>query len=297
MTLMNHTVKDVDAQFVSYHALLLPYAYNIVGDSLEAEDVVQETLSHYFMSSTDHVQDPLRYLTRSVINRAITARKRIEARKETYKGQWLPSPVSTEETVYNHLDRDHIANYSLMVLSEHLTPKERAVYILKESFDLAHSELAHLLNISVENSRQLYNRARKKLKHDIVRPVPDNSAVILRELTDAMLEADIEKVKQLLADDVQSVSDGGNTMRAAPNVVRGRVNVAKFLQAMFGKYFIEGSSYSLTKLNHQPAILFSRDHIIYRCIILEIEDNAVANVSIIINPEKLQSLQPHMLSR
>jgi DNA-directed RNA polymerase specialized sigma24 family protein len=77
---MKNTVKNIDSQFVTYHAVLLPYAYNIIGDSLEAEDVVQETLSHYFMSSTDHVEHPLRYLTCAVINRSITSRKRIQAR-------------------------------------------------------------------------------------------------------------------------------------------------------------------------------------------------------------------------
>jgi hypothetical protein len=121
--------------------------------------------------------------------------------------------------------------------------------------------------------------------------------VLLRELTDAMMDADVEKVKQLLAEDVQSVSDGGSKMRAAPNILRGRVNVAKFLQAMFGKYYVEGSSYSLTELNHEPAILFSRDRVVYRCIILRIENGVVANVSILINPEKLQALQSEMLSR
>ncbi|NJM26961.1 MAG: sigma-70 family RNA polymerase sigma factor, partial [Bacteroidia bacterium] len=206
----------VDSELRDYHRRLLPFAYNIVGDSQEAEDVVQEVLNHFFMADHSHVHDPVSYLTRSVINRSINARKRIQAQKQNYRGHWLPVPVATDEAVYADIDKARIVSYSLLLLLECLNPRERAVFILKESFDFAHDEIAALLDITPENARQLYKRAKLKLEPDKVNVVASRAdqTTLLRELTEAMIAADVNRIKQLLADDVLSVSDGGNGHRA-----------------------------------------------------------------------------------
>lgn len=282
--------KNIDSQFNKFHRQLMPYAYNIIGDSSEAEDVVQEILNNYFMTSSDHVQNPVNYLTRAVINRAITAKKKLNTRRAHYYGQWLPGPIQTEDVIYQQVDKNRILSYSLMVLLERLSPKERAVFILKESFDFQHDEIAKLLDITVENSRQLFKRAHQKLERNIKRSVTatTDARQTLQELTTAILQADVEKVKTLLAEDVHSFSDGGSKHRSAPNIIHGRHNVTKFLQANFGKYFLEGSAYSFTLVNHSPAIVIkSADGQVYKCLIPEIIDGVIVNVYIVVNPDKL----------
>lgn len=288
-----------DLKLREYHKRLFPFAYNIVGDSQEAEDIVQEVLNHFFMTDHSHVHDPVSYLTKSVINRSITAQKRIYSRKQNYRGHWLPVPVATDEAIYASIDKVRIVSYSLLVLLERLNPRERAVFILKESFDFAHDEVAGLLDITPENSRQLYKRAKLKLDQDKTNVSASgvDQTVLLRELTDAMIATDLNRIKQLLAADVLSVSDGGNEHRAAPNVISGQANVARFLQAMFGKYYLDGSTYSFAELNHQPAILFAKDNLLYRCIILQVVEGHIDNVSIIVNPEKLSAISIRKLSR
>src|SRR6266516_2557937 len=144
--------KVVESQFAEFQSALLPFAYNILGDSMEARDVVQEILNHYFLSDTDHIQNPKAYLVRSVINKSITEKKRIQTEKKKYLGEWLPVPVNQEAGIYQLADRDRIINYSLLVLLERLNPKERAVFILVETFDFSHKEVAEVLNTTVENS-------------------------------------------------------------------------------------------------------------------------------------------------
>src|SRR5690606_1684095 len=122
-----------------------------------------------------------------------------------------------EDDVYRSVDKRYILNYSLLVLLERLTPRERAVFILKESFDYQHSDIAAILELREDYCRQLFRRARKKL--DASRTVElkretKNETVVA--LTHAILQGDIEKVKQLLAADVNSMSDGGS-LRAARN--------------------------------------------------------------------------------
>lgn len=281
----------IQAQYQKYRTLLVPYAYNIIGDSLAAEDVVQEILNTYFLNDREHIMDPDRYLVRSVINRAINAKKSIRARKKHYIGQWLPVPVHTDESVYREIDKRRILDYSLLVLLERLNPKERAVFILKESFDFEHSEIAKVLEITVENSRQLYKRGKLKVESGGLK-ASSNRVIVdatLKKLTEAILRADIESVKALLAAQVQSHSDGGD-MKAARKIILGRANVSKFLKALYGKYFHPGSVVTYEELNHSPALVFRIGDLIYRCMLFDVRDGIIENVYIITNPAKLRSL-------
>ena len=285
--------SDFETQFRQFRGRLLPYAYNILGDSMEAEDVVQEVLNNYFLGPTDHIQTPQNYLIRSVINRAINEKKKQKVRLAEYPGHWLPIPVSAEEGVYKNADRSKILHYSLLVLLERLSPKERAVFILKESFDFSHGEVAEMLDVTIENSRQLFKRARQKLEPDIRRPFSSEQGgeSILQQLTDSILKADIDKVKQLLSDDVKMVSDGGPNTSAARNIISGKEDAYKLLKAIYGKYFPGGSSIAFTNFNHRPAILYRKDDVTYRCIVFEIEKNLIQRMYIIVNPDKLQQIR------
>jgi RNA polymerase sigma-70 factor (ECF subfamily) len=281
----------IEAQYQKYKAQLVPYAYSIIGDSLAAEDVVQEILNTYFLNDHEHIQDPDRYLTRSVINRSINAKKSMQARKKQYIGQWLPVPIHTDESIYKEIDKRRILDYSLLVLLERLNPKERAVFILKESFDFEHSEIAEVLQITVENSRQLYKRARQKLESGGLKASADKvtADATLKKLTEAILRADVENVKALLAAQVQSYSDGGD-MKAAPNIIVGRDNVSKFLKALYGKYFHDGTVVTSEELNHGPALVFRLGNLIYRCVMFGVRDGVIENVYIMNNPAKLRAL-------
>lgn len=283
--------NSIETQYLKYKKQLVPYAYNIIGDSLAAEDVVQEILNAYFLNDRAHIQEPDKYLMRSVINRSINAKKTINAKKQQYIGQWLPVPVHTDEDIYRGMDKQHILDYSLLVLLERLNPRERAVFILKESFDFEHSEIAEVFDMTAENSRQLYKRGRQKLEAGGLRPSADTVATdaTLKKLTDAILRADVEDVKALLAAHVQSYSDGGG-VKAARNIIIGRDHVSKFLKALYGKYFHPGTMVTLEELNHSPALVFRLGDLIYRCIVVDIRDGVIENVYIITNPSKLRSL-------
>lgn len=285
-------VNPIEAQYRKYKTRLVPFAYNIIGDSLAAEDVVQEILNTYFLNDHAHIQEPDKYLMRSVINRSINAKKSINVKKQQYIGQWLPVPVHTDEEIYRGIDKRHILDYSLLVLLEKLNPRERAVFILKESFDFEHGEIAEVLEITAENSRQLYKRGRQKLETGgLIKPSADKvtTDVTLKNLTEAILRADIENVKALLSAHVQSYSDGGD-MKAARNIIVGRDHVSKFIKALWGKYFHPGTVVTSEKLNHSPALVFRLGDLIYRCILFDMHDGVIANVYIITNPSKLRAL-------
>src|SRR5262245_3463440 len=116
----------------SLRPLLTSYAYNILGSYEDAKDVVQDVMLERIKQAGTEIQNEKAYLTRSVINRAITARTRLQKMQSGYIGSWLPEPIATE-TADADLNQQDILSYSLMVLLEKLDAKQRAVFILKEA--------------------------------------------------------------------------------------------------------------------------------------------------------------------
>lgn len=282
---------SLEAQLTGYKSRLLPFAYNIVGDSMEAEDIVQDTLNKFFLDHREEIMKPFNYLVKSVINKAINHKNLLRTRKEMYPGEWLPVPVYTEETIYEKADQAQILNYSLLVLMEKLRPAERAVFILKETYDYSHQDIATFLEISTENSRQLLKRAKLKLQPKPEAPVSfgEEHEKMLQQLSDAISETDVEKVKTLLSEDIKAISDGGPKVSAARNTLVGEKRVSLFLKALWHKY-LPGATKKFVYVNHKPALVFSHEAKIFRCMIFEIVDGKIHQIYIIVNPDKLQTL-------
>jgi RNA polymerase sigma factor (sigma-70 family) len=114
----------------SLRPMLTSYAYNILGSYEDAKDVVQDVMLEMINRSGTSIQNEKAYLTRSVINRAINARNKLQKMQSGYPGNWLPEPVATE-TSDAEVNQKDILSYSLMVLLEKLDAKQRAVFFLK----------------------------------------------------------------------------------------------------------------------------------------------------------------------
>jgi RNA polymerase sigma-70 factor (ECF subfamily) len=288
-------VKDLESPttgFEGYKAILFPFAYNITGDFMAAEDIVQEVLTKHLLVSDPAIENPKHYLIRAVINRSINEKKMLRTRMEDYRGKWLPSPVVTEENIYRSADREKILHYSLLVLLERLNAKERAVFILKETFDFEHEEIADILEIKPDHSRQLLKRAKEKISPLAKKRVQTKSSdgQFLQDLVEAISTSDVARTKLLLSNDVQCVSDGGK-VKAARNMLTGKDRVSKFLKAIYGKYYPEGAAWKIVEINFHPAILFTLNNKVFRCIVFELKGEVVQKIFIIVNPDKLQQLK------
>ena len=83
----------------NYHDILFPYAYNILGSSEDAKDVIQDILIKYLSIDNDHIENEIGYLTKSVINQSINVKKKKKA--ISTDSIWLPEPISTERADKN----------------------------------------------------------------------------------------------------------------------------------------------------------------------------------------------------
>lgn len=266
--------------------LLTTYAYNITGSLEEAKDIVQDAYLHYVQADRSHVRDEKAYLVRTVINRSINRKKQQQLQAADYPGEWLPEPVATE-TADRSLLRSDVLSYSLMVLLERLTPRQRAVFILREAFDYDHAEIAETLGISEDYSRQLLARARKQLETPHIQAYTDGDVVKYR---DAILRNDIETLERLLNDDITVISDGGGKARAAIHPITGKKDAIAMLFGLHRKMYTQMEARP-TEINNQPAVLYYYNGEVVSCQVFTFVNGAISNVFTIRNPDKLRHLK------
>lgn len=269
----------------SLQPLLITYAYNILGSYEEAKDVVQDVLLERLTRSGYAIQNENAYLIRSVINRAINAKKRQKKMLSGYPGNWLPEPVPTERADYNLHQKD-ILNYSLMVLLERLDARQRAVFILKEAFDYDHEEIAQVLDISVENSRKILSRARKELSTPGPAITPKAPDDYLDKYIDIIRNGDTGRLEQLLSDEVVLVSDGGGKAVAALHPVAGKEVALLFLSGIYRKFYYD-RRIEKGVVNHHPALFFYEDDQLVTCQVFELDHNKIRRAYFMRNPDKL----------
>lgn len=265
--------------------MLTSYAYNILGSYEDAKDIVQDVMLEMINRSGADIQNEKAYLTRSVINRAINARNRLQKMQSGYPGNWLPEPVATE-TADGNLHQKDILSYSLMVLLEKLDAKQRAVFILKEAFAYEHEEIAEVLDISVENSRKILSRARAALQSEHISEAVKTPSAYLDKYIDTIRSRDVKKLEQLLSHDIIVVSDGGGKVAAALNPLIGVESASQFLQGIYTKFY-QHITPERGMVNHHPALFYYHNGELISCLIFEWQNDLVHRVYIVRNPDKL----------
>lgn len=270
----------------NYHQKLFPYAYNILGSYEDAKDAVQDILVKYLSMQKDHIANETGYLIRSVVNHSINLKKR---KNKTISNQvWLPEPIDTAD---DRMDHETILSYSLLVLLEKLTPKERAVFILKEAYDYSHKETAEAIDSSIENSRKLLSRAKTKLKGHTLkneRKQPEHGTY-LAEYMHAIQNGDTTSLEQLLSNDILLAADGGENIKVVREITTGIRATSKLLLYVY-KAFLSGLTFKIGQVNHQPAILYYQNKVLYNCQVFELDGHKIRSIYSIVDPEKLKSL-------
>lgn len=275
-----------------YQQILFPYAYNILGSAEDAKDAIQDVLSNYVATPREGVENEKNYLIKSVINHSINLRNR--RKKVNYGEVWLPEPVATESADAN-INLKDIVSYSLLILLEQLSPKERAVFILKEGFGYSHQEISEVLSGTVELSRKLLSRAKGKLsqsKHPVKlhrEPVPSE---ILEKYVNTIRGGDTNRLEDLLAEDITFYADGGGKVNVVKKICTGMHEVADLLIYVYNKFETNASIIACT-VNHQPALLFYTGTKLISCQVLGISPTTgeIYQISTVVDPDKLKNIK------
>ena len=279
-----------------YQSLLFPYAYNILGTVDDAKDAIQDVLLKY-SSKNVKVENERGYLIRGVINQSINLKERLK--KTQPYDIWLPEPVATESSDQG-LELKEMVSYSILFLLERLTPKERAVFILKEAFAYTHEEIAEVLSVTIENSRKLLSRAHKKVQEKERKETPKARKEHFDQLEvfiSAIRKKDLDALHQLLAKDTMLYADGGKKISVVRRYCEGAEDVSDLLLYVHHRFLIK-YTVTFTVVNHQPALLYFWKGQLKLCQVIEFSPakRLIRRVSAIIDPLKLKNLKRGVLT-
>ena len=230
---MNVTVTE--DPFVTHRGLLFTVSYEMLGSAADAEDVVQETWLRWDAIGEEAraaVRDPRAFLVRMVTRKALDRLRSAVRRREEYVGEWLPEPLLTAPDVADDVELAESVSFAMLTVLETLTPTERAVFVLREVFDIPYGEIAEAIGKSPAAVRQIGHRAREHVAAR--RPRMEVSRIEQREVVERFLAAvthgDLQGLLDVLAPDVVLVADGGGVVQAVVNPVVGSKKVANLLR-------------------------------------------------------------------
>jgi RNA polymerase sigma factor (sigma-70 family) len=189
---------------------LVARAYRVLGSPEDAEDVVQEALLriHEAELAGSQIHDPEPFALTVTARVAIDQLRSARVRHEYSAGSTLPDPphAGPEPGPTERAELLEALEQALPVLTELLTPHERAVFLLREAFDYPYAEIAELVGKTEANCRQLVRRARRRLDGQDVRfqaPGPTTTR-LARSFSAACEHGNTTAAIRLLAGDVMA---------------------------------------------------------------------------------------------
>ncbi|WP_180536102.1 sigma-70 family RNA polymerase sigma factor [Micrococcus luteus] len=267
-------------------------AYRILGSWHDAEDVVAVAGERLvkLAADGDPLGNPQGWLTRVVTRAAIDVGRRAITRRETYIGPWLPEPVATERLPDEVAVNGSLLGLAMLRLMEQLSPEDRAIFVLREAFDVPYGEISECVGRSPAACRQVVSRARKVLRVDDSHSPGDQSTPDLQLLTalvNAVTAGQIDDVVRLLSEDSVLWADGGGIVAAARRPIMGAEAIATFLVAV-GRLV---ESIEAVHVNGTPAMLFHARAGSY-LYVTERSNGLVTAIQVHANPQKLMAARP-----
>jgi RNA polymerase sigma-70 factor (TIGR02957 family) len=285
--------------FVRHRSLLFTVAYEMLGSAADAEDVVQNAWLKWDGVDQAGVRDPRAFLVRVVTRTAVDRLRTLARRREEYVGPWLPEPLLTSPDVAEDVELADSLSMAMLLVLETLTPTERAVFVLREVFDLGYDELAEAVGKTPGAVRQIAHRARARVAERRPRGVasPTETRAALEAFQRAIETGDLQGLVDLLAPDVVALGDGGGVKQAMSRPIVGADKVARLITAGLATV-VDRMSAELVQVNGWPALLLRLDGEIDSVMSMRVVEGLVSSIYTVRNPEKLSRiLQEASLSR
>lgn len=274
--------------FTAHRSLLFTVAYEMLGSAADAEDVLQEVWLRWAGDDRGDVRDPRAYLVRTTTRLALNRLRTLSRRREDYVGTWLPEPVLTAPDVADDVELADSVSTAMLLVLETLPPTERAVFVLREVFDVPYAEIAEAVDKSEPAVRQVATRARAHVAERRPRAAVSTAErdAVIERFRAATAGGDLQSLMDVLAPDVVLMTDGGGRVKAALNPIFGREKVLRFLTA------VTPDALELVPvwLNGSPAIQFVVAGRPDGVGTMLVEDGVVTRLFLVRNPDKLGAL-------
>jgi RNA polymerase sigma-70 factor (ECF subfamily) len=278
--------------FVLHRSLLFTVAYELLGSAADAEDVLQESWLRWAGVDHDEVRDPRAYLVRIVTRQSLNHLRTVSRRREEYVGEWLPEPLLTRPDVADDVELAESLSVAMLTVLETLGPAERAVFVLREVFDLPYDEIADAVGKTPAAVRQIAHRAKDHVaaRRPRIRVDPTEQEQVVERFLAAFNTGDLQGLMDVLAPDVVAVADGGGKVRgAARRPIVGAAKLAAYLLGSMAKFdvhpvatpaWVNGARGARIEVGGELAAAVS----------VTVEHGRITRIFSIANPDKLARL-------
>jgi RNA polymerase sigma factor (sigma-70 family) len=252
--------------------------------------VVQETWLRWANVEGAEVRHPRAYLVRIVTRQALNRLRTLARRREEYVGEWLPEPLPTSPDVAEDVELAESVSIAMLTVLETLAPAERAVFVLREVFDVPYAEIAATVDKTPAAVRQIAHRAREHVaaRRPRVRVDRAEHRRVVERFLAALSTGDLQELLDVLASDVVLVADGGGEVAAFRRPVVGRERVATLLSRFraLAPDAVAGSVW----LNGAPAVRIELAGELDTAVGLVVAEGRISRIYAIRNPHKLARL-------
>jgi RNA polymerase sigma-70 factor (ECF subfamily) len=282
--------------FVTHRGLLFTVAYEMLGSTADAEDVLQESWLRWSARNAkddqEEVRDPRAYLVRIVTRQSLNRLRTLQRQRESYVGTWLPEPLVTTPDVLEDVELAESVSFAMLLVLETLSPLERAAFVLREVFGFEYAEIAEATDRSQAAVRQLVARARNHVQARRPRfePPAEVEEITARFLLAAQ-SGEIQQLLDVLAPDVVLLSDGGGKAKAPLRPIFGAAKVARFLAAVGPQGSqVPGLEAAIVEVNGGPAVAAWTPDGPYMTVQVVVADGLIRQVLLLTNPDKLAGI-------
>ncbi|WP_313404429.1 RNA polymerase sigma-70 factor [Aeromicrobium sp.] len=288
-------MTDVLTEFTAHRALLFTVAYEMLGSAADAEDVVQETWLRWSADDREDVREPRAYLVRITTRLALNRLRTLARQRESYVGPWLPEPLETVPDVADDVALAESVSTAMLLVLETLGSTERAVFVLREVFDVPYDEIAAAVDRTPENVRQIARRARahvaaRRPRSEVTTKERDE---VVARFQRAIAEGDLQQLLDVISPDVVLISDGGGKVSAARRPILGRDKVLRFLAGVMP----DDVTIEPAWVNGEPGLVIRESGTVTGVATAVVEDGLVTTMHIVRNPDKLSLRGPVRLTR
>jgi RNA polymerase sigma factor (sigma-70 family) len=298
----------ITEQFEANRGHLRGVAYRMLGSLTEADDAVQEAWLRLSRSDTSGVQNLAGWLTTVVARVCLDMLRSRKAKAEQSLEEETAEPVVAagakavaQGGVGTDPEQEAIlaesVGLALLVVLDTLAPAERLAFVLHDMFALPFEEIAPIVGKSLDATRQLASRARRRVQGaDKVRGAGVSEQ---REVVDAFLAAmragDFEGLIAVLDPNVLVRAE---TPDGVVREVRGARNWAKnalaYQRAHADAQFMRSMQVAL--VDGSVGIILAPGGRLNRVLRFAIADGKIRECDIIVNPERLRELDIATLS-
>ncbi|MFE6548373.1 RNA polymerase sigma-70 factor [Streptomyces sp. NPDC057746] len=282
--------------FVAHRSLLFTVAYEMLGSAADAEDVLQESWLRWAAVDHAQVRDPRAYLVRTVTRQALNRLRTLSRRREDYVGEWLPEPLLTSPDIAEDVELAESVSIAMLTVLETLAPTERAVFVLREVFDMPYGEIAEAIGKSAATVRQIARRAREHVaaRQPRVQVSRSEQQAVVDRFLIALRTGRLQELMEVMAPDVVLIADGGGIVAAVRIPIHGAGPVAKLLARANQVVAFETAA---VWLNGAPTVRIDIDGE-PTAVSLAVANGRITRLFVMRNPRKLTRLdEPAELAR